>query len=46
MILDLLIPFGVAALLGIWELYSLHRDDRRRAAEAERARRESAGSAG
>jgi hypothetical protein len=46
MILDLLIPFGVAALLGIWELYSLHRHDRRHAADAERARRESAGSAG
>jgi hypothetical protein len=43
MILDLLIPFGAAALLGIWELYSLHRHDRRRAADE---RRESAGSAG
>lgn len=46
MILDLLIPFGAAALLGAWELFSLHRHDRRRAAEAERARRESGGSAG
>lgn len=38
MILDLLIPFGLALLLGVAELVALHRHDRR-----ERARRAAGG---
>lgn len=40
MILDLLLPFGLAVAFCLWELAALHRHDRRARAEETRAQAE------